>query len=816
MGIIFLFLLVALAAVGESHGKQGHLLRSKRRWVLSTIELEEEMKVTYPYKISTMYNDKTEGKAYEFVISGDGVDEGLFSIDKKSGDVFVHQPIDREKKSTYHITFDVLNPETGQGLDKNLAFDVDIKDINDNPPRFVNLKQKAAVMENAEEGYLAASIEAVDFDQENTINSTVKINVTKQEPSSPQIVAHQIDDRMARLKFKGCFDYSKANMYKIHVMAYDLGKPPLNSTAVINLFVIDKNSHQPTFKQREYQVNAMEMTTYDDLMRVSVEDKDTPNTNGWRAKYYFISGNEEGIYSIKTDPKTNEGVLSIVKEKNFAVTTLVNLKIGVENIEPLTICKDNKLIKEPKNLPPQDSVNITVTMNDTNDAPEFEKYSDDVYQTEESEPGQVLYKPIVKDIDSPTFRFILVDDPAHWVSIDEKTGEIKTIQKMDRESPFVDEDNVYKIVIAAIDDGVPAATSTCTVKVHLRDINDNTPTLVNKTMIMCGNRVNKIMVPVRDADAEPFSGPFSFNLEKDETVNQRWKLEPAHGEVCGLVSRTTLPYGNYSVPLVIEDKQNMIGHQTLEVILCDCDDGDVCRKEMPLTTNMSGAGIGLIVAGLLLFLLLLLAIGCWAGKKTFKYMENDEGNQTLIKYNQEGGGATCMAEPPLLLTPTTDINVTDGIKQGFVQQTELAPGMFSTVDTYNSVHNIYNMQTTSLGQQRGSRRSYEGPSRSASWNSNRRQTVQKSIYKHSMSSWSDNRRLGGQINQRVYTINEDDPSFMEYNPVIYGYEGEGSRCQSLDQLSINNQDDDLHFLDDLGPKFKNLGEISKNSQNIQM
>lgn len=49
------------------------------------------------------------------------------------------------------------------------------------------------------------------------------------------------------------------------------------------------------------------------VANLTVMDRDQPHSPNWNAVYRIISGDPSGHFSVRTDPVTNEGMVTVVK-----------------------------------------------------------------------------------------------------------------------------------------------------------------------------------------------------------------------------------------------------------------------------------------------------------------------------------------------------------------------------------------------------------------------------------------------------------------------------------------------------------------------
>ncbi|XP_074867616.1 cadherin-like protein 26 isoform X2 [Carettochelys insculpta] len=748
------------------------LRRTKRRWVITTIDLEEEDKGPFPKLAAELFSDKSGNVSLRYMISGPGVDEypevGLFSIeDDANGCVYVHRTIDRESTPSFKIRFDVAHRVTGEIVDRSLIFIVKIKDINDNVPKFRKEEFNITIKENHDTGEPVFLVTALDKDEEDTSNSQVSYFLIAQTPNLKE-PRFNIDPTSGLIVVSGCLEHKTASSFKLLIKARDHGTPQMSSTATVNIAVEDTNNHLPVFTKENYQLQISEGDVVPGVLRFQVEDQDSPNTAAWRAKYKIVEGNEKKQFAIETDPETNEGILSVIKPLNYEDASERRLVISVENEEPFAPCQNRKLGSPPV-APFRATVGVKVL--DINDAPEFQLPVLVLQEEEGMRPGTRLgeYIAVDPDVMPNKIQYRLVHDPADWMSIDENMGILTVVKELDRESPYV-KNSVYPIIVHAIDDGVPPQTGTGTILLYLSDINDNMPTLVTPSLELCEKeRWTPLIIKVEDNDSHPYAGPFTFKLADDsESIKQNWRLGKSFGDSVELLMVRSLHRGKYLVPFLILDRQGSSVRQNLSVRLCHCTDGHICEESNSMSLSLGGGAIAEILAALLLLLVTgCLVLWCSCGLKTKKsqaYLPSEEGNQTFIKYNEESENVL-----------SQDVN-------------GMAIVHFLTSSQGHYIQDLYGTNAMGLPKSR----------------------VQFSRFMETFQRRPLNvfvETLGEMLTQRLGHLRNQEENMTTYRPYIYAEEGMLERSCSFISLLISDHELPEDFLDTLGPKFAVLDAI---------
>ncbi|KAM6242737.1 cadherin-like protein 26 [Spheniscus humboldti] len=618
---------------------------AKRTWVITTIDIQEEDKGPFPKYAGQLFNNKSFNTSVKYLISGPGVDEspeiGLFSIeDDANGHVYVHRTIDREKTPTFQIRFDIVYKKTGEPLDHPLFFKIKVKDINDNAPKFLKEEYSVTVRENHSKDEPVFQVTALDKDEDGTANSQVSYSLIMQMPL-PDGFTFNIDPTTGSILLSGCLDYKIANSFKLLIKASDHGTPQLSSTATVNVAVEDANNHFPVFTSDNYQLQVSAGQEHPAVLRLQVEDKDSPNTPAWRAKYRVTKGNEREQFTIETDPDTNEGILSVIKPLNYEDDSEMRLVISVANEEPFFLCKNGIVM-----ISSLESMNTTVNIKvlQSQRAPRFHPPILTVQKEDSMKPGRVFrrYTATYPEDVPNKIKYELAHDPDGWLSVDENSGVLTVAKEFGQESPYVN-NSLYTIIVHAIDHGIPPQTGTGTILLYLSDINDRMPTLVAPSLDVCVKKEGMpLIIKAKSALVHSHSGPFTFELAEDsEDVKHNWKLGGNFGESVELLMLRSLPEGSYLVPVIIQDRQGFSTRQNQHVRLCFCPDGHTC-KDSPLpqaAVRLGGGAIAIILMAFLLLLVfsILLYQFYVLGSKSKAIVLPQEGEQTLINYNEESG-----------------------------------------------------------------------------------------------------------------------------------------------------------------------------------
>lgn len=167
------------------------------------------------------------------IISGN---QSVFSINSSSGEITVLLSLDFETLHQLNLT--VQAKDHGMPpLEANASVVINIRDINDNAPIIENNStNNLTLLENVPEGTFVVQINASDAD--SGMNSNLTFLVAGGN-------AFTINPTDGIVTTASELDYEKVKFYVLNVSVRDQGTPPLSSSILVKIEVIDVNDMTP-------------------------------------------------------------------------------------------------------------------------------------------------------------------------------------------------------------------------------------------------------------------------------------------------------------------------------------------------------------------------------------------------------------------------------------------------------------------------------------------------------------------------------------------------------------------------------------------
>ncbi|XP_018548675.1 protocadherin alpha-2-like [Lates calcarifer] len=379
-----------------------------------------------------------------------------FDVNLRTGNLFVDERIDREElcpkavKCSIKIQAALNNP-------MNLyRIEVNILDINDNSPSFIERSHVFNISESLSPGERFLLPVAVDADTGSNTVKTYKLS--QNEHFSLDVQSGGEHGVSAELVLQKALDREKQPVIKLILTSVDGGKPPRSGTLQLTINIIDVNDNTPTFSNSLYKVRVKENASLGTVV-IKLNASDSDEGMNSKILYSFIKrGNIDPSNIFDLNSETGE--MTVKGTLDYEETPAYEVRVQA---------------MDQGTVPRSAHAKLLIEIIDVNDnSPEISVTSLMTPVKEDAELGTIVAFISVSDKDGGN------NGAANCKVAGSVPFKLKSNYKNDYslvvDGPLDRENiSVYNVTITATDEGSPLQSSSRVITVHVSDVNDNAP-----------------------------------------------------------------------------------------------------------------------------------------------------------------------------------------------------------------------------------------------------------------------------------------------------------------------------------------------------
>ncbi|XP_016021857.2 protocadherin alpha-12 isoform X6 [Rousettus aegyptiacus] len=411
----------------------------------------------------------------------------LLEVNLQNGILFVNSRIDREELCGRRLECSIHLEAIVERPLQVFHVEVEVKDINDNPPVF-RREQKVLISESAplESQF---PLEGA-FDADIGENSFLTYKLSLNEYFTLKTIRKNDKSILPELVLRKSLDREETPELNVLLTALDGGKPELTGSVYIKITILDVNDNAPEFDKHSYKVVLFESVPNDTrVIQLNASDLDEGlNSEITYEIRMILPASEKCMFSI--DPETGE--IRICGKLDFEETN--EYEIHVNAID--------------KGIPSMAGYcTVLVEVLDLNDnTPKIMVTSLSLTVQEDAQMGTVIALISVSDSDSGANGQVICSLTPHvpfkLVSTFKNYYSLVLDSALDRENV-----ENYELVVTARDGGSPSLSATASVSVEVADVNDNAPAFAQPEYTVFVKENNPpgchiFTVSARDADAQ--------------------------------------------------------------------------------------------------------------------------------------------------------------------------------------------------------------------------------------------------------------------------------------------------------------------------